>query len=190
VSHPIFQGGVHNDIKELVDLLVAELQRRGYKFHDGWSWGYGCRATKGGSGDTPSFHSWGLALDFNAPQNVFGGAASSSDINVNNHWIVPFMAEYGFFWLGPAISDWMHFSFTGTPNDAKLMTLKARELGDEMAYADFKKGWKGFANGEPEPVHEGDEKFGWNAAKYASSRPVSVPQPPATHTHVVKGTAS
>lgn len=131
VPHPVFQGGVRAEIKELVDLLVADLQRRGYRFAGDDSWGFGCRATKGSKDSTtPSFHSWGLALDFNAQENCFGCSAASSDINVHNHWVVYFMHRYGFFWLGPSIGDWMHFHFCGNPADARAMTDKARnELG-------------------------------------------------------------
>jgi hypothetical protein len=127
--HPIFQGGVHTEIFALTNMLVDEIKSKGYRFHDGWSWGFDCRATKGGNGDIPSFHSWGLALDFNAPENQFGAPASQSDINVHNHWIVPLMASWGFFWLGPPIGDWMHFHFTGSPQDAANLTAKAKKEG-------------------------------------------------------------
>jgi hypothetical protein len=127
VPHPIFQGGVRKEIAELVNLLVAEMARRGYGFDGNDSWGFACRATKGGSGTTPSFHSWGLALDFNAGQNGFyDGAMKNSDIANNNKWIVGLMRAYGFFWLGPAIEDTMHFHFAGSPADARAMTKKAR----------------------------------------------------------------
>ena len=204
VPHPVFQGGVHKDILELVNLLVAELQRRGYKFQDGWSWGFGCRATKGGNGDVPSFHSWGLALDFNAPINTFGASADQVQLAKDEYrWVVALMREYGFFWLGPWIKDWMHFSFCGSPADARALTEKARrELGgdEDVAYAEFKQGWKAFVAGKPEPADEGDEKFGWNAASYAANRPkpgdhkhdeyAPVGHTHGAHTHTVKGTAT
>lgn len=126
--HPIFQGGVHRKIHRLVNELVAELERRGYEFTGNDSWGFGCRGTKSSSGSTsgtPSFHSWGLGLDFNAQQNVFGSPASTSDLATTNRWVVKFMRNYGFFWLGPSIGDWMHFSFCGSPRDARRMTRKA-----------------------------------------------------------------
>ena len=127
--HPLFAGGVHEDIEALVNLLVTEIERRGYDFQIPGCWGFACRGTKsssGATGGTPSFHSWGLALDFNAPQNVFGSAESQSDIASNNRWIVKLMREYGFYWLGPPIRDWMHFSFVGNRRDARRMTRKAR----------------------------------------------------------------
>jgi D-alanyl-D-alanine carboxypeptidase-like protein len=125
VSDPIFVGGVRAEIAQLVDMLAAEIHKRGYTFEVPGCWGFDCRATKGGSGTVPSFHSWGLALDFNAPQNPFGAPETSSDIAMHNRWIVGLMATYGFFWLGPSIGDWMHFSFAGSPTDAVQMTAKA-----------------------------------------------------------------
>lgn len=131
--HLVFQGGVHQRIFELTNLLVAELEKKGYAFHDGWSWGYGCRGTKDSSGKTsgtPSFHSWGLALDFNAPINSFGAPRDKTQLGSPSYaWVVKLMKEYGFFWLGPAIGDWMHFSFCGSPNDADAMLAKAKANG-------------------------------------------------------------
>lgn len=135
VPDDVFAGGVHRRIKKLVDLLEDEIKRRGYHFQDPGCWGFACRGTKGGSGDTPSFHSWGLALDFNAPQNPMnfddpGAAFRASDIAQHNRWLVGFMKRYGFFWLGGTatspIGDPMHFSFCGTPADADRMTKKAQ----------------------------------------------------------------
>lgn len=129
VQHPIFQGGVNIRIEKLVNRLVRELKKKGYVFKDGWSWGYGCRGTKSSSGSTsgtPSFHSWGLALDFNAPLNVFGAARSNTQLGKPEYaWVIKLMKEYGFFWLGPSIGDWMHFSFCGSPKDADAMLQKA-----------------------------------------------------------------
>lgn len=151
--HEVFQGGVHEDVFDLVNLIVGECERRGYVFHDGWSWGFGCRCMKTSSGagdcipgkDKASIHSWALALDFNAPQNVFGADKSESDIATNHPWLPKLMAEYGFNWLGPSIGDWMHFHFAGSPIDAKLMTEKAfRELGggeDDEMFEQWHRGW-------------------------------------------------
>lgn len=181
LPHDIFQGGLRKEIFELVELLVGEMQRRGYVFRDGWSWGFGCRATKGGDGDVPSFHSWGLALDINAPLNPFGAPTNQN----MPKWVVDLMAEYGFFWLGPSIKDWMHFHFAGSPADAKAMTEKARkELGaggDDVAFEDFKTGINKFRQGKPRPADPGDERFGWDFAQYAARNPK--PDVPAPHNH-------
>ena len=131
VPNAVFQGGVHKRINKLVQMLTAELEKQGYVFRDGWSWGYGCRSTKTSSGsqtETPSFHSWGLALDFNAPLNAFGAERSSTQLGKPEfQWVVKLMRNYGFYWLGPAAGDWMHFSFCGSPADADRMTAKAIE---------------------------------------------------------------
>jgi hypothetical protein len=130
----VFFPGVHKDIAELVKLLCEEMERRGYKFLKLQSgcWGYGCRGTKSANsstpGNTPSFHSWGLGFDINAPQNPFGAPKP----NNMPAWVVALWREYGFFWLGPPIKDWMHFSFCGSKADAKAMTIKARKkLGED-----------------------------------------------------------
>jgi hypothetical protein len=131
VQHPVFVGGVHRRIKDLVDLLVAELKRKGFKFDAPGCWGYGCRGTKGGNGTTPSFHSWGLALDINAPENAMNfsdpqRAFDESAIAQHDQWIVKLLHSYGFFWLGHD-GDPMHFSFCGSPADADAMLAKAKK---------------------------------------------------------------
>lgn len=134
VACPPFAGGVREEIAELVLLLVAEMRQRGYKPREGWCWGFAWRPTKRSDGtltDTPSNHSWGLAIDINAPENVFGA-------NTHNlpSWLPKLMRRFGFRWLGPPIKDWMHFDFAGTPADARAMTRMARrELAERrVAY--------------------------------------------------------
>lgn len=129
-----FPGGVRSEIAELVSLLLHESERRGYiNLEPGWCWGAACRPIKRSDGtltSTPSNHSWGLALDLNAPQNGFGASSHTIERPMANLW-----GEYGFGWGGDySTPDWMHFEFLGTPADAKRHTGKARrELGgDEM----------------------------------------------------------
>ena len=180
VSHPVFTGGVRKEIEELVDLLVYEMKSRGFVFMKPGCWGYGCRATKGGSGDVPSFHSWGLALDINAPKNVFGGSEAGSQIANSEKWIVAFLRSYGFFWLGPAIKDWMHFSFCGSVHDARRMTIKAREELGNVKYEEFEDGVRLFWAGKPEPAG-GPQRFGWNMAKRGETKPAQ--NDPTAHSH-------
>lgn len=78
--------------------------------------------------DTPSNHSWCTALDINSRLNVYGGTAHQIPQAMADLW-----REYGWRWLGPAINDWQHFDFAGTPADAKRMTEKARKDGIGMA---------------------------------------------------------
>lgn len=129
-----FPGSVHAEIRELVSLLLQVSERRGYiNLQPGWCWGGGCRAIKRSDGtltDTPSNHSWGLALDINAPENVFGGTTHTIPVAMARLW-----NTYGFRWGGdyPGTKDWMHFEFMGRPADAKAMTQEAREeLAEEV----------------------------------------------------------
>jgi D-alanyl-D-alanine carboxypeptidase-like protein len=129
-----FPGSVREEIRELLSLLLQVSERRQHiNLQPGWCWGAGCRAIKRPDGtltDTPSNHSWGLAVDINAPENVFGGSTHTIPEAMARLW-----NTYGFRWGGdyPATKDWMHFEFMGTPTDAKAMTEKARrELAGEV----------------------------------------------------------
>lgn len=165
----LFVGGVHEDIFELVTLLVAECERRGFRFITPGCWGFGCRAVKtsdGDQGDTPSVHSWGLALDINAPLNVFGSDKSESQIATDFIWLPVLFRDFGFYWLGPPIEDWMHFHFAGSPADAVAMTIKARrELAgkeDDAMFEEWRTGWQRHEDGrEFNPDWPQGIKDGW-----------------------------
>ena len=123
-----FPGGVRTEIHELLTLILHECDRRGFDFLSPGCWGFACRSTKSSSGslsERPSVHSWGLAIDINAPQNVFGATTHNLP-----DWLPPLFHRYGFRWLGPPIKDWMHFDFCGSRKDAAEMTERARiQLG-------------------------------------------------------------
>jgi LysM repeat protein len=115
-------GGVHANIQELVQLIIDEIERRGYLLHPGWNWGAECRAISGTN--TPSNHSWGLAIDINAPNNPY---TSSGQHDIPD-WAFAIWRSYGF-GVGADYSgkkDWMHTEFMGTPSDAAAMTALAR----------------------------------------------------------------
>lgn len=122
-----FAGGVREEIRELVSLLLQVSERRGYiNLMPGACWGGACRPCKRPDGTlttTPSNHSWGLALDINAPDNPFGGATHTIERPMADLW-----NEYGFRWGGDYSTDkdWMHFEFMGTPKDAEALTGRAR----------------------------------------------------------------
>jgi D-alanyl-D-alanine carboxypeptidase len=126
-----FAGSVREEIRELASLLLQASERRGFiNLQPGWCWGGACRAIKRSDGtltDTPSNHSWGLAVDINAPENPFGGSSHTIDRPMANLW-----NEYGFRWGGDysTTKDWMHMEFMGSREEAKEMTEKAR---DELA---------------------------------------------------------
>jgi hypothetical protein len=129
-----FPGSVREEIHDLVSLLLQVSERRGYvNLQPGWCWGGGCRAIKRPDGtftDQPSNHSWGLALDINAPENAFGAETHTIPETMARLW-----NTYGFRWGGdyPTSKDWMHFEFMGTPKDAMAMTEQARaDLAEEV----------------------------------------------------------
>lgn len=116
-------GGVHRGIAELFTLIGNEIERRGYMFHPGWCWGAECRAISGSN--TPSNHSWGLAIDINAPNNPY----TSSGVHDIPDWAYALFRQYGF-GCGADYSgkkDWMHVEAMGTPSDMAIMTALARQ---------------------------------------------------------------
>lgn len=123
-----FPGGVRKEINELVSRLVKETARRGYRFGVPGNpsygcWGYNCRAIRGS--DRPSNHSWGLAVDINAPTNPMG----STLITDMPGWMPDLWNAYGFRWGGDYISrpDAMHYEFMGSVSDAARFTETARK---------------------------------------------------------------
>lgn len=117
---------VHRDLAELVLLLIRETERRGYLLRAGQCWGSACRSIRGSS--SPSNHSWGLAIDINAPANPM----TSRLVTDMPGWMPNLWNSYGFRWGGDysGRKDAMHYEFLGTPADAKTYTEKARrELG-------------------------------------------------------------
>lgn len=115
-------GRVHRDIHELCELLCAETVRRGYTIRRDWSWGYANRPIAGTQ--TASNHSWGLAVDLNAPANPMRRPLTTDMPS----WLPDLWRSYGFRWGGDYTStpDPMHFEFMGTPGEAAIQTKRAR----------------------------------------------------------------
>jgi hypothetical protein len=120
---------VHKRVARLVDMLLDETERRGYRLDQPQCGGYNNRAIKGTH--KPSNHSWGLALDLNWRRNPehFDGIPRT-DFPA---WLPALWGRYGFAWGGNyrgRHKDPMHLEFMGSPADADDMTGKARrELG-------------------------------------------------------------
>jgi hypothetical protein len=116
---------VHRRIAALVDILLDESERRGYRLDPKACGGYVNRAIHGTQ--RPSNHSWGLAVDLNwnrNPENFHG--VLRTDLPP---WMVPLWNRYGFAWGGHyrgKHKDPMHFEFMGAPADADDMLAKAR----------------------------------------------------------------
>lgn len=121
--------GVVLPVREEIALLVAglcdECERRGYDLHPGWCWGFACRAIRGTQ--KPSNHSWGLAVDLNAPTNP----QSSRFVSDMPDWLPALWKSYGFGWGGdyrpPTKYDAMHMEYLGTPATAAVHTRRLYE---------------------------------------------------------------
>lgn len=114
---------VHKRIARLVDLLIdATEKRHGWLLKPGQCGGYNCRAISGTN--SPSNHSWALAVDLNWNDNTYNSTGRHTmPTAVARMW-----NRYGFAWGGDysgAKKDWMHLEFMGTPADADAMTALA-----------------------------------------------------------------
>jgi hypothetical protein len=174
-----FPGGVHREVAPLMRaMLLRSIQAGWVALHDGWCWGYANRPIKtsnGGFTETPSNHSWGLAIDVNAPENPFGGTSHKIPEAMGDFW-----EAAGFRWGGhySSTKDWMHFEFMGTPEDARPLAGEGdfaddgdppeRDPGRVLEWAD---GFRRFFRGEREPAEEGHRKRGWNDAQRTVSEP-------------------
>jgi hypothetical protein len=129
---------IRREIAALVAWLIDETERRGYDVRPDWTWGYACRAIRGSN--TASNHSWGLAIDINAPTNpmLYGkpGWQALHDAGRTDMpaWMPPLWNQYGFRWGGDYASrqDAMHYEFMGTPADAAAETAKITQPEDDM----------------------------------------------------------
>lgn len=129
-----FPGGVRREAEELITRLVKETANRGYRFGVEGNpsygcWGFSCRAISGTS--SPSNHSWGLAVDINAPSNP-----RSSSLRTNMpSWMPDLWNAYGFRWGGDYKTnpDAMHYEFMGSVSDMIRLTQVARRnlLGEK-----------------------------------------------------------
>jgi D-alanyl-D-alanine carboxypeptidase-like protein/LysM domain-containing protein len=117
---------VHRRIAPLVDLLLDETERRGYRLDPKRCGGFVNRPIKGTK--KPSNHSWGLAVDLNwdrNPENFHGELHTDFP-----SWLPPLWGRYGFAWGGNykgRHKDPMHLEFMGSPADADDMLAKARQ---------------------------------------------------------------
>lgn len=127
----------HRRIARLVSTLFAVIEGRGYLLRQADTGAYVNRQIAGTN--TPSNHSWGLAIDINWQSNpVSHDGKAHTDYP---SWFVPLWNTYGFAWGGVytgSYRDAMHFEFMGGPADADEMTdqaindLRAQAPEDDM----------------------------------------------------------
>lgn len=115
---------VRSEIAVLVQRLVADLEREHGPFHPGECWGFANRAIRGTR--IPSNHSWGLAIDLDAPSNPM--TTNPAARHTIGSYASRMAARYGFRWGGDYTGrkDYMHFEFMGTPASAAVLTRTVR----------------------------------------------------------------
>jgi hypothetical protein len=116
---------VHREIAPLIALLMDITEAMGYDIRPGWTWGYACRAVAGTN--IASQHSWGTAVDINAPVNPRRRPLTTNiPRKVREVW-----KANGFRWGGDfrtSVPDPMHFEFTGSVADARRITANLRRF--------------------------------------------------------------
>jgi hypothetical protein len=125
-----FPGGVRLELVELATMLVRETKTRGYVFGTAGDpsygcWGYSCRAISGSN--SPSNHSWGLALDINAPSNPY----TSPLVTDMPDWMPELWNAYGWRWGGDysGSQDAMHYEYMGSVTECAQDTDRAHRDG-------------------------------------------------------------
>lgn len=116
---------VHQDLAGLVAILIDLTEMAGYDVKPGQTWGFACRPIAGTS--TPSNHSWGTAVDINAPSNPRRRPLTTNiPAAVRKLW-----KDHGFRWGGDYVNstpDPMHFEFMGTARDAQVIEARLRRF--------------------------------------------------------------
>lgn len=112
-----FPGGVRKETYPIFHAFAIEFHQKVEPLVKGWCWGFACRAIGGTS--RPSNHSWGLALDLNAPNHPWGSVGTFSVAQAST--IRKLCKKYGLRWGGDyrGKKDEMHVEFMGSPSDAK-----------------------------------------------------------------------
>jgi D-alanyl-D-alanine carboxypeptidase len=121
---------MRHELVDLTSMLVQECKNRGYRFGTPSDpsygcWGYSCRAISGSN--NPSNHSWGLAVDINAPSNPY----TSPLVTDMPSWMPDLWNEYGFRWGGDysGSKDAMHYEFMESVSAAADYTARAKAAG-------------------------------------------------------------
>jgi hypothetical protein len=132
---------VHAEIAPLVTWLIEQTVARGYGLRHGECWGFANRAIRGTK--QPSNHSWGLAVDLNAPANPM----TDRLVTDMPPWMPALWKSKQFRWGGdyPRRKDAMHYEFMGTPADARRLIAEIGGPATTTGRPTLKKGAKGDA---------------------------------------------
>lgn len=116
---------VRSELAPVIEWLVNQTVALGYGLRHGECWGFANRAIRGTN--RPSNHSWGLAVDFNAPANPM----SAQLITDMPRSMVDLWKAKQFRWGGDynGRKDAMHYEFMGTPDDARRMAAEVAAGG-------------------------------------------------------------
>lgn len=111
---------VRSELAPVIEWLVNQTTAQGYALRHGECWGFANRAIRGTN--RPSNHSWGLAVDLNAPANPM----SAQLITDMPSSMVALWKSKQFRWGGEysGRKDAMHYEFMGTPDDARRMAAE------------------------------------------------------------------
>lgn len=154
---------VHRAIAPTVAWLMRESERLGYTLHGGWCWGYANRAIRGST--RASNHSWGLAVDLNAPTNPMSSTLRTDMPD----WVPALWKAHGFGWGGnySGRKDAMHYEFLGTPADAQHV---AASLGSQVTADQAVKALEEIARRRAAQIEEDDMAHPPYAKESAPSR--------------------
>jgi len=128
---------MRDEVIPMVEILLDRTEASGYDVRPGETWGMACRAVRGTN--TASNHSWGLAVDINAPANPMASAdwhrrnanrlTSTRPFGLQivtdlTETAVTLWETAGWRWGGRYQNrpDPMHFEFMGTPSAAAKIT--------------------------------------------------------------------
>lgn len=114
-----FPAGIRRGVAGLFTAFLDEFDNDVEKLQPGWCWGFACRAIRGTN--RPSNHSWGLAVDVNAPLHPMGQSGTFSRSGARR--CRQLAGQYMLRWGGDYTRrpDEMHFEFMGTPQDAERL---------------------------------------------------------------------
>jgi peptidoglycan hydrolase-like protein with peptidoglycan-binding domain len=116
------------EVAELVATLLQITELLKYDVKKGQTWGAACRAIKGTN--SPSNHSWGLAVDVNSLANPMS-TKFKTDIPPK---VVEAWWDCGWYWGGwyQNRPDTMHFEYVGKPSDVARHLKKAKAMLAEL----------------------------------------------------------